>query len=142
MMTLNLDLLKTLRDRILDSSASLGHFYDNCEAEEMVGQTIIAACKHVEEYAKEYGGPFSFKGRIDPGDNGAAYRRLIDDGMFVESFLHRTTFGELPTGIEPNAAGYVTVIFPTPMLLQKLATHFRIVLDSCITTGAPNHSLT
>jgi hypothetical protein len=130
-MQLNRDLLQTLKARILASPGSLCNFYGNCEAEVMVSQTIIAACKHLEQY----GEPFSFRSprvfsasRMGVIDNGSAYRCLVEDRMFDEKIRHQTAFRELPEGVtEPN--GEVTIIFPTPMLLQRLATHFGIVLD-------------
>lgn len=105
-----IDDIRPLAAKIKDNW-SLCKFYGTCEAETMVAQTIQAA---VINFQKR-GEAFSFRGKgvfaCSGGglfNNGKAYRRLLDDGMFVED----TREGK-------------PVIFPTQKLIDKLQKFFK-----------------
>lgn len=99
---------------LIKDNWSLCEFLGNSEAEYMVAETIHAAKINLEQH----GEPFSIRGAgvfacTGGGlfDNGSAYHRLLDEGLFVED--QREIDGQ-----------NVTVIFPTQKLIEKLDAFF------------------
>lgn len=97
--------------RLAPMIKNLCGFYGKHEADVMVAQTIHAAAINLEEH----GEPFSFRGdgvfkSSGAGlvNNGSAYHRLMNDGMFIE-----------------EKRGEKVVIFPTVALVARLDSFFK-----------------
>ena len=95
-----------LLDNKTDQQWHLIGFYNKCEAEVMVAQTIFAANVNY----KKHGEAYSIKGNVySTSGNTEAYNMLVNDGMFVEEKRQGKT-----------------VIFPTDALIDKLYKHFEM----------------
>lgn len=119
-------LLLNLGER-LATYRQLWNFYDNCEAEALVHQTVSLAAKRLASG----GSPFSFRGdnatlpkRRCGTDNASAYTRLVSDGMFREDTVAAVGV-DVPDDVTIDGHGNVPVIYPTMLLLTRLAEYFR-----------------
>lgn len=105
--------IKELAAKIKDNW-TLCNFLGKSEKEYMVAETIHAARLNLQSY----GEAFSIKGNIRDGryglfENRSSYASLVEDGLFREEERN------LPEH------GVVTVIFPTPLLIEKLRQFFK-----------------
>lgn len=112
----NIEDIKRLKELIKDNW-SLCNFYDNCESEMMVAQTIHASVTNFESKGEAYSiEGKGIRSRHGNGivDNGSAYSKLLSDGMFIN-----------------EERGSVTVIFPTQALIDKLDEYFTRRKSAC-----------
>lgn len=80
----------------------------------MVAETIHAAVINFNQH----GEPFSFKGRIQDSGNG-----LIENSTSYAALLRDGLFREETRKIDGRTR---TVIFPTPLLIEKLKQFFKL----------------
>lgn len=111
-----------LHSQVPDNFA-LCEFLGNTEAEVLVSDTVRACATNL----KAHGEAFSFRGNgvfeVHGGgliNNGRAYRRLLEDGFFIEAKRPASTFKTLPKDIRPDDDGNVVLIYMSRTLVEKL----------------------
>ena len=102
----------------------MGSVFQNAECETMVIQSLQASKISMKE--GDDACSFRTDGVFTSGqcvDNGSAYKRLLDEGYFLEERRRPKDLNKVPKDLKPDAEGFFTLIFITDRLFHTLMAH-------------------